>query len=488
MRKECKVSKKVKSFTKKEKKQFEHFFHGFTRSICPTCHKVINAQLLLRDNKVIMRKFCPDHGHSESLVCSDADWYVNAFTYNKLGSIPHHYATQVEKGCPDDCGLCPDHQQHTCMAQIDITNACNLRCPVCISKLKEKPEAAWFLSLEKIEDMLSGLVQYEGDAEILLITGGEPTLHPDILKIIELAKKKHIDIVLLATNGIRIAEDREFVRALADLDAYVYLQFDGFEPESSKRIRGEDLSSIKLKALKNMEDYGVKTALVPVIMKGVNDHELGSIVKYALSKENILCVQIQPLAYVGCGTDLKMDPIKDRVTIPYVLDCLEKQTEGLLVKSDFINVPCHNPECGAVTYIIADDNNKPVVLARHIDVKKHLDFFKNRARVDLEELLDVISTALNDMSLGSSKANKSFCEISRLSSCINSVFDIPGLEKRVTQINVHSFMDQYTFDIERVMKCCIHTLTPDKKLIPFCICNIFHRDNQPVAADTLFRV
>lgn len=461
------------------RKEATHLFHSFTRALCPQCLEMVNAQRLIgNDNHVYLHKFCPTHGHSEALICSDADWYMESFNFNKRASVPLHHAAEVKKGCPDDCGLCPDHQQHTCMAQIDITNACELNCPVCISKLKAKPDSAWFLSMEKIEEMLNSLVSYEGNPEILLITGGEPALHPQILDIIALAKKKKIEMVLLATNGIRLGKEPEFARRLAELDANVYLQFDGFEPGSSKRLRGTDLSLIKQDALYNLEKYDVKVALVPIIMKGVNDHELGAIVKYALSKENILCVQIQPLAYAGSGLQFEMDPLSDRVTIPYVLDCIAAQTGGLLQKSDFVSVPCHNPECGAVTYVIEDNDRKPLVLSRHIDVKKHLNFFKNRARVDFDELLEVISLTLKDISAErtqSTQTKDSFCKLKQLSGCMSTVFDIPGLEKRVTQINVHSFMDAHTFDIERAMKCCIHTLTPDKKLIPFCVCNIFHR-------------
>src|SRR5919201_4088065 len=176
-----------------------YIYHNFTNSLCPTCLKVIQAKVILQNNKVYMLKTCPDHGAMRTLLSSDAAYYLSQSQYNKPGTLPRHFQMPVEKGCPLDCGLCTDHEQHTCLALVEVTEACNLRCPTCFAD----SDVGRFAPLEEVERMLDTIVANEGYADVVQLSGGEPTIHPQILEIVALAKTKRIKALMINTNGGR---------------------------------------------------------------------------------------------------------------------------------------------------------------------------------------------------------------------------------------------------------------------------------------------
>src|SRR5436853_3029695 len=173
-----------------------YIYHNFTNSISPKCLKVIQAKIILQNNKVYMLKTCPEHGAMRTLLYSDAAYYLSQSQYNKPGTLPRHYQTPVEKGCPLDCGLCTDHEQHTCLALVEITEACNLRCPTCFAD----SDVGRFAPLDEVERMLDTIVANEGYADIVQFSAGEPTIHPQILAIVALAKTKRIKSAMTNTN------------------------------------------------------------------------------------------------------------------------------------------------------------------------------------------------------------------------------------------------------------------------------------------------
>ena len=166
----------------------DYIFYELTRSICPVCRRLIDAQILLRDNKVFMRKRCPEHGRFEALVYADAQSYTSIAKYNKPGTIPLQYTTAIEHGCPHDCGLCPDHQQHVCVGIIEVNSACNMDCPLCFADAG----VGFNLTLEEVEDILDHFVETEGHPEVVQFSGGEPSIHPQIIPMIKAAKARDI--------------------------------------------------------------------------------------------------------------------------------------------------------------------------------------------------------------------------------------------------------------------------------------------------------
>jgi len=453
-----------------------HLFMDVSRSLCPQCRRLVDAQVVARDGRVILRKRCPEHGWTEALLSSDLSWYRHALTYNRPGLLPVRRATDERDGCPFDCGLCPEHQQHTCLAIIEVNSGCNLRCPVCFMSAGDVP--AYSLSLAQVETMLDSLEAWEGDTEVVQVSGGEPTIHPEILQILEAIKRRRVRHVMLNTNGLRLARDDDFVRALADLHIHVYLQFDGVEQDTHLAVRGIDLRQEKQAALDRMAAHGVQAVLAATVAKGVNDHEIGAIVRTALAHPAVRGVAFQPMFLEG--RHVPADPL-DRLTVPDVLHAIEMQTDGLFTMGDFTPVPCCHPTCMATGYAYVEDG-RVTPLARLVDVDAYIDYYANRAlphvdlgvRGALEGLLSASSVG------GSEKQLINFCAACGL----QLPEDLQTMVDRIFMINVTGFMDVHTFEVRRVMKCCIHELLPDGRLVPFCAYNTVGYREQVLAALT----
>ncbi|HFE66419.1 MAG TPA: radical SAM protein [Chloroflexi bacterium] len=445
------------------KQDADYVFYELTRSICPTCRRPIDAKILLRDNKVYMRKRCPEHGEFEGLIYADADAYVNIAKFNKPGTIPLHYAAEIENGCPHDCGLCPDHQQHACVGIIEVNSACNMDCPLCFADAG----AGYNLSLEDVEDILDRFVAAEGMAEVAQFSGGEPTIHPQIIPMLRAAQERNIRYVMLNTNGRRIAHDDDFLAELAEIKPAIYFQFDGFASETYRIIRGEpDILPEKLLALDRLAEIGCPVALIPAIERGVNDHEIGDIVRFGLEHPAVAGINFQPAFHSGRHDD--HDPMQ-RMTNPEIISLVAKQTNGLFRQSDFLPVPCCFPTCNSVTYAyIEGDSVTP--LPRLLDVDDYLDYITNSALPQLDfDVKQALEGLWSSAAMpGTEKASRDFAV-----SCAACGLDIDlgPLSGGIFMIMLQDFLDPWTFNQKNVMKCCKEILLPDGKQIPFCAYN-----------------
>jgi uncharacterized radical SAM superfamily Fe-S cluster-containing enzyme len=461
-----------------------------TRSICPECRRVIDAELVERDNRVIMRKRCPEHGPFEALVFGDADLYHQIVPFNKPGARSLRYATEVRQGCPHDCGLCPDHRQHLCLGIIEVNDACNLECPVCLADAGPRPAAEGFeLTLEQVELMLDGFVASEGRPEVVQFSGGEPSLHPRILDFIQLAQDKGLSYVMLNTNGLRIARDDRFLAGLARLKPHIYLQFDGFEPATQLALRGRaDLTEIKLRALDRLAEADIRVVLVPAIERGVNEHEIGALVEFGLRHPAVFGVSFQSVFHAQRHLDF--DPLQ-RITTPDILKALEAQTGGLFRLSDFIPIPCCAPTCGFTTYaMLSAETVTP--LPRVLEVDQYLNYVTNRSMPDLDAALLHLLESLWSASaqVGTEATAEALIRAAGASSlpaagpgwttdrCASCRVGLPlaahrsrDLSKHVFMISSRDFMDPWTFDLRDASKCCIGELLPDGRTIPFCVYN-----------------
>ncbi|MFQ5924465.1 MAG: radical SAM protein [Dehalococcoidia bacterium] len=432
-----------------------------TRSICPVCRSDIDAGLYIASHRVYLGKRCPTHGYFEALVWSDADMYLEALRYNKPGMKPLEFGSQVKEGCPHDCGICPEHQQHTCLGIIEITGRCNLRCPTCFAG----EEHGAMLSLKQVEDILDNFLRREAQPEVVQISGGEPTVHPDIIPILRLAKSRSIKYVMLNTNGLRIARDQEFVAQLADVRPVVYLQFDALSEQPYRVLRGVNgLLGDKLQALDHLAQAEIDVVLVATIVKGVNDHEIGAITELGVEHPAVRGVCFQPAAYVG--RHLPFLPL-ERTTLPDVIRAVEEQTQGIFLTEDFIPVPCPYPTCSATTYAYIK-GEKVTPLPRILNVDDYLGYFTNRAVPDLSP---EVKTALEGLWSASAVAGSDRMAVNCSICGVDAAIDVSSLEKNVFMVTVHGLMDAYTFDLKRAKKCCVHELLPDGRMIPFCVYN-----------------
>ena len=391
--------------------------------------------------------------------------YVDAIKFNKPGTLPLEFSTEVKDGCPLDCGLCPEHKQHICLGLIEVNTACNLSCPICFADAG----IGYSLTMDQVELMLDRFVETEGDPEVIQFSGGEPTIHPQILDMIQAAKDRGIRQVMINTNGVRIARDDRFLEQLAGLNPVIYFQFDGLRRETYRTIRGEDLLDQKLLALERMQGAGLDAVLVAAIERGVNVDEVGAILDFGLKHPAVRGVVFQPVTHVG--RHMPFDPM-ERVTIPDVIHGIVEQSNNSFVLEDFVPVPCCFPTCQVNSYIFVEGDTV-MPLPRLLKVEDYLDYITNRALPKLPSSTD-IQKALEG--LWSASAVPGTEATASLFQCacgpgLDLGNDLSPLKKHIFQIAIKDFLDSYTFSVKQVMKCCVGILVPDGRTIPFCAYN-----------------
>ncbi len=449
------------------KRDADYVFFELTRSICPVCRVTIDAHILIRDNKVWMRKRCAEHGTFEALVYGDAQLYAESARFNKPGTIPLQFASEVRDGCPHDCGLCADHQQHTCLGIIEVNSSCDMACPLCFAEAGP----GFNLTLEEIEEILDHYVAAEGDPQVVQFSGGEPSIHPQIIPMMRAAQARGIPNVMLNTNGKRIATDDRFLAELAEVRPNIYFQFDGFESETWRIIRGEaDLLDTKLRALDRLAGIGCNVILVPAIERGVNEHEIGAIVRFGLDHRAVRGINFQPAFHAG--RHQTHDPMR-RMTNPDIIALIEEQTEGMFRKSDFVPVPCCFPTCNSVTYAYIDEQRAVTPLPRILNVEDYLDYISNRVMPDLgAELRGALEGLWSSSAvLGSEKVAREFAFSCSACGLPDGGMDVARLSEFIFMVMLQDFMDPWTFNQKNLMKCCKEFLLPGGKQVPFCAYN-----------------
>ena len=463
-----------------EKSERDTILYNLTRSVCPICKSIIDAQILVQDNKVIMRKRCKVHGWFEALLSSDFESYRYWERFNKPGTIPFEFQTEIKDGCPDDCGLCPSHQQHTCLGILEITQSCNLECPICFvsSNITAKP---LHLDVETVKGMVDSLIRSEGQVELVQLSGGEPTIHPEIIEIVEYIRDTDkIRTIMMNSNGRRFSTNPEFCSTLktAGLKA-VYLQFDGFDSETWSKMRGlPDLLQEKMQAIKNLTKAGLKMVLTMTVVKGINEHEIGDVIRFMHKTPGISSLAIQPVFAEGRLTH-DYDSM-DHLTILDLLHLIENQTNHLYSRDDFFPIPCPHPHCSVCTFSFIDpQTGELTTIRRLVEIEDYLDYFKNSVVPDIEGTIKEALESLFSFSTspGSHKIVESYCQACGIDLNLESIQSSMGQYlDHVKMISIKPFMSAWDVDVKRLMKCCVHEVLPDGKIIPFCAYNILYRD------------
>jgi uncharacterized radical SAM superfamily Fe-S cluster-containing enzyme len=465
-----------------------------TKSLCPECLKVLPATIFEESGKVYIKKECPEHGEFSDLYWGDYEDYLRAQRFDHLGTKINNPRTQVEKGCPYDCGICPEHNSHTVLAIVDVTNRCNLRCPICFAHAG----AAGYLyepTVEQIRNMLQNLLANEPVAPpALQFSGGEPTVRDDLPDLVRMAKEMGFRHVEVNSNGIRMAESVEYCRTLKKVGvSTIYLQFDGVTAKPYIVARGHNLLPIKVKALENLKKGGFRSVvLVPVLVGGLNDDQVGDIIRFAIKHHDIVrCINFQPVSITGRIN--KKDRAKMRITIPDLMRLAEEQTDGLIKRSDWYPVPAAapfiefmsslknrnyvnftaHPHCGMASYLIIEDGEvKPIT--KYMDVDGFIEAFEaaNKRLAQGHKTIakmTMASAALRNIDLGMFR-KYIFPVITN-----GNYESLSKLHHKMIMIGSMHFMDPYNFDIERVNRCVIHYAVPDGKIVPFCTMNTLHR-------------
>jgi 7,8-dihydro-6-hydroxymethylpterin dimethyltransferase len=387
----------------------------------------------------------------------------------KPPEMPNVYNTPVKWGCPYDCGLCTDHEQHSCLSLIEITDYCNLKCPICYSE--SGPSRQQFRSLEQIEFMLDAVVRNEGEPDVVQISGGEPTLHPDFFKVLDLAKARPIRHLMVNTNGVRIANDEEFAARLGDYmpGFELYLQFDSFEREALMELRGADLRHVRNQALERLNRLGISTTLVVTLKKGLNDAEIGKIVDFALKQPCVRGVTFQPIQ--AAGRLEHYDPATDRLTLTEVRRSILQQS-AVFRPEDIIPVPCH-PDSLAMAYALKL-GDQVVPLTSLIDPQVLIG---GRRNTIVYEYDDDVRDHIFKLFATNHSPQSGVASLRELLCCLPMAAapEEMGYEN-LFRVIIMDFIDAYSFDVRSVKKSCVHIVHPDGRLIPFDTYNLFYRD------------
>ncbi|MBR9920728.1 MAG: radical SAM protein [Bacteroidetes bacterium] len=448
----------------------KYTYYDHTISLCPECLKRIDAKIVFEKEKVYMLKRCPEHGRSKVLIADDIAYYKNIRNYNKPSETPYRFNTDTHFGCPYDCGLCTDHEQHSCLTVVEITDRCNLSCPTCYAG--SSPTYGRHRTLEEVKSMLDTIVENEREPDVVQISGGEPTIHPQFFEILDYAKSLPIKHLMVNTNGIRISNDFEFARRLKTYspDFEIYLQFDSFENSVLRTMRGADLVKVRENALKNLNKLNLSTTLVVTLQKGLNDQEIGKTINFALRQKCVRGVTFQPTQVAGRLENFNTET--DRITLTEVRRKILEQTD-FFEADDLIPVPC-NPDALVMGYALKLEGNV-LPLTRYINPADLLDNSKNTIVYEQDEdlkqqMFDIFSTGISP--------DKASTKLHSLLCCLPFV-EAPELGyDNLFRIIIMEFVDAYNFDVRSIKKSCVHIVNKDNKIIPFETMNLLYRDDK----------
>ena len=442
---------------------------GRTKSVCPVCLKKTEARKVRYGDKVYLEKECTDHGEFKTLIWKGAPAYEE-WENKKIPSVPVNPARKVKDGCPYDCGLCPDHKQHTCCVLMEVTKRCDLGCPVCFASAGKGKGDPAIAEINVWYDMMMAA----GGPFNIQLSGGEPTMREDLDEIIRLGKEKGFTFFQLNTNGIRIGREPEYLKRLvaAGLNC-VFLQFDGLTDEVYQKLRGKPLMEVKKQALASCRAAGVGVVLVPTLVPGVNTGQVGDILSFALEgMPGVRGVHFQPVSYFG---RCEVEPPQERYTLPELLEDIQIQTEGRMKASDFTPGGAENAYCSfSGNFIQMEDgclkawnkqnscgcgSEKQMPVAAEAS-KKARKFVARRWAAGAPVV--------------KSMEKKSCCDTSSLDQFLDRV------ETNSLAVSAMGFMDAWNLDLDRLRECYIHVISQPpagdneekSRLIPFCAYNL----------------
>ncbi|MFZ2959612.1 MAG: radical SAM protein [Candidatus Ozemobacteraceae bacterium] len=494
-----------------------------TRAVCPDCGTLVSTRVLARDGCVFFEKHCPLHGVRETLVSDDLEAYLQADRFHRVATTPLGFNRPWKKGCPDDCGICPQHEQHVCMPIVEITDHCDMACPICLVQNRN----SWHMTRDELKQILDRLIETEETIDVFNISGGEPTMHPEFESMIEeVVSRREILRVSVSTNGRRLMRDDRLRRFLAERNVVVSLQFDGTDPVSQSTLRGISDAPERLALIDEMGRINGPCSLTLTLVNGLNEEGLDPAIDLLFTRDNVLSLMVQPATFCGHASELAPEK-KRRTTIPYAIRCVERASRGRVRAGDFSPLPCSHPNCFSLSFFLRTEdvstagNANPGSSANEtqpatfISVKElfepetYLDIIKNRALFGTDpENFEKIETAVYDLWSGPSAltpdSEKALRAIRRLlkdaqtpvkrspaktssqigsqgstsspgSSCFDPRRNLDIAQRSIKSIFLHAFMDADTFDLTRARKCCQVYPLRDGRFMPACVYNVLHR-------------
>ncbi len=471
-----------------------------TQSICPVCNKIIDAQLTTKDGKIIITKYCKEHGTFVATHWQSQPIYNFVENYDFFKYFPESDFSANPKDCPASCESCNSHVSSTVIGVIDVTKKCDLKCAICFSTFSDHI-VDYEPTKEELIDMLTFLSQRNPKPPAILFSGGEPLEREDMPEIIAVAHKLKF-MTILATNGIHIAQNPALATKLKQSGLnIVYLQFDSFNDSFYEKIRGKKLLKYKYQAIDVCRKLDMEIILVTTLMRGFNDQEVGNIIKFTAKNSDIIRGLIfQPIAFTGRATD---NPFKETWRDWRFAEEVESQLNGEIKATDlfplsvmtspikimrkFMKKPwplfsC-SPHCGIVNWMYVSKSGKIIPINHFVSFDKFFrGILKTAQNVDEQSKFSLLATLFISSTLAMNMllVTKEV-GIFTLMKAILKMFVSPAyqslgpIRRRIFLLGCMAFMDPYTFDVNRVRRCVIHYVTPNKKIIPFCAYNNVHR-------------
>ncbi|WP_400201460.1 radical SAM (seleno)protein TrsS [Candidatus Methanarcanum hacksteinii] len=442
---------------------------GETNTLCPVCMKTIKAEKIAEDDVVYIVKTCPEHGSWKVKIWNGVEHYKYLYEFAAVPKTPEKFAVPQIKDCPHDCGLCNQHMQHSCLNVVEVTNHCNLNCPICFATANGCGYD-YHPDMETIRGMFKTVVDYVKSPRCIQLSGGEPTVRDDLPEIVRMAKEMGIEHVEVNTNAVRIAKDIEYLRALkeAGVDDF-YMQFDGTKDDIYLQTRGKSLFELKEQAIANCAEVGIGITLVVTVSPNINLDHVGEIIKYAATKvPTVKGVHFQPISYFG---RYPVDPENnDRVTIPELAQAIEKQTKGMLKADNFIPTSCSNVHCDmkSLSVVLPDHSLFPLTTMA-LGPPKKTDDVADKTRGEVSQFWRFIENSMDGEDENRSDDGSWRTFVSRA-------------KTHYLTVSAMAFQDVWTGETDRWERCCIHVVTLDGRLIPFCLFNVTNKEGE-----TLYR-
>lgn len=444
-----------------------------TTGLCPACLRTVPALLRQEAGRIWIEQTCPRHGRFRALLASDAAEYrrLRQYAPDRAGGG----CCGEGEACVTAAGTSPP----TCVLLLEITQACNLRCPTCYADAHGHD----FMKIHEAKRRLDAFFRTQTRLDVLMLSGGEPTIHPRFGEILDLALSYPIGRVLVNTNGLRLAQSDALIERIAAERQRVelYFSFASFRPAIHQRLYGRDLTREKRAAMDRAKEAGVLLTLVPTVERGVNEEEIGDLYRFALSMENINGITFQPV--MDNGRYQNSFAAAERLTLTDVLGELERQTEGALQKSDFVGLPCSHPDCCALTYGFLDAQRRTLTpLPRHLDVARYLDLFADR--ISFSGLLGGAARRVWS-DVAHLRAGQTLRDLAVLFARggIREVIPLmrtpEAFARRVFRVVVKPFMDAHTYDHKRIEQCCTKIVNERGEAVSFCEYNVFYRGRRP---------
>jgi hypothetical protein len=456
-------------------KERDDTYFTTVRGMCRRCREVGPARVFFRDGKVWQQSLCPCGPQEASLIASDVGWYLAEVVRAMPDRSPLVGARPPRLGCPHDCGPCTWHASPCQLPVLSITNACNLRCPICFTYNRD--DRIWNMPVEEMQRTVDWIVAGSGQVDLINITGGEPTLHPDLESILKTCRRPEIGRITMNSNGIRLAEDFDLCRRLADLNVYVILSLNTLDAETSRRLHGRDLTAVKLQAIENLARAGVRMTLLNVLIRDVNENALGDLVELLREHDHILSLTVQTMTYTGQGGG--GFPRARHIPVDEAAAILCRQSGGMLDPGDFTDRPSAHPLCYRICYLLkSGDELLPFTrFAPREEVRNLLaDSYLLRPAVAEDFFTEAINRLYADGETEHLATLRGLVE--QLYPRGRAIDDFQRqrlAEQSVRTIYLHAHMDEDTFDCSRAMLCPDLVPAEPGRWIPACTYNLFYR-------------